>query len=88
MNSVRERIIREVIRRIGTKSFDNVSFDRITRVDIPDDYTGAQGSILAVLEGRETFSATAARNTDNALEVFLSFAVPLAPGEVGATVTC
>lgn len=87
MNSIRERIIREIIRRIETKAFDNVAFDRITRGEIPDDYNGGQGSILAVLEGRETFGATAARASENDLEVFLSFAVPLADGEVAATVS-
>ena len=87
MNSVRERIIQEVIRHIGTKAFDNVTFDRITRGEIPDDHTGDQGSILAVLEGREQFTPTAARPVDCDLEVFLSFAVPLASGEVAATVS-
>lgn len=87
MNSIRERIIREVIRRIEGTTFESVKFDKITRGEIPDDYSGAQGSILAVLEGREAFDSTAGRAGQNDLEVFLSFAVPLAPGEVAATVS-
>lgn len=87
MNSVRERIIQEVIRQIEAKAFDNVAFDRITRGEIPDDYRGEQGSILAVLEGRETIGSDANRAGQNSLELFLSFAVPLAPGEVAATVS-
>lgn len=87
MNSIRERIVREVIRRIETKTYDNVSFDRIIRSELPDDYTGGQGSILAVLEGRETFVTTAGRAMETELELFLSYAVPLASGEVAATVS-
>lgn len=87
MNSIRERIIREVIRRIGANAFANVSFDRIIRGELPDDYSGEQGSVLAVLEGREDYGATAGRAGQKELEVFLAFAVPLAAGEVGQTVS-
>ena len=87
MNSIRERIIQEIIRRIGTNAFANVAFDKIIRSEFPDDYTGKQGSVLALLEGRESISADANRTGQNTLELLLSFAVPLATGEVAATVS-
>ena len=87
MNSIRERIIREVIRRIEVKTFDNVSFDKIIRGEIPDDYAGKQGSILAVLEGTEVLGKTGNSVTLSDLELFLSFAVPPAANEEAATVS-
>lgn len=86
MNSIRERIIQEVIRRIGANAFANVSFDRIIRGELPDDYSGEQGSVLSVLEGRESFSPSATAMQCE-LEVFFAYAVPLAPGEEGQTVS-
>lgn len=85
MNSIRERIIREIIRRIEAKEFEAVTFDRVIRSDLPDDYTGDQGSILSVTEGTEVFDPTANRARQSTLEVFFSFAVPLAAGEIAAT---
>lgn len=85
MNSIRERIIREIIRRIETKEFEAVTFDRVIRSDLPDDYTGDQGSILSVTEGTEVFSPQAGREAQSDLEVFMSFAIPLAANEVAAT---
>lgn len=86
MNSIRERIIREVIRRIEAKTYDSVTFDKIVRGEIPDDYRGEQGSVLAVLEGREAFTSTGTA-LQCELEVFFAYAVPLAPGEEGQSVS-
>lgn len=85
--TLRERIIREIIRRMKAASFSNVTFDSVRRTDIPSDYNAADGSILAVLEGRETYGPTAGRVQENELEVFLTFAVALADGEERQTVT-
>lgn len=86
MNSIRERIIQEVIRRIEVTTFESATFDKITRGEIPDDYSGEQGSVLAVLEGREAFTSTGTAMQCE-LEVFFAYAVPLSPDDEGQTVS-
>lgn len=81
MTSIREKLVLEVIRRVETQEFENVSFSRVIRTEIPEDYDASNGSLLAVLEGRETYNITAGRHQENQLELFLSFAIPLAEGE-------
>ena len=80
MNSIRERLIREVIRRLEANEFQTVAFDRVIRTEIPEDYDATKGSLLAVLEGREELGVNA-QTRDSHLDLFLSFAVPLAAGE-------
>lgn len=86
MTTIRERIIREIVRRMEATTFQTVAFDSVRRTDIASDYNGSDGSILAVLEGRETYGPTASRIQENELEVFLTFAVPLADDEERQTV--
>ena len=86
MNSVKERIVREIKRRIETQTFANVAFNRVTRRDLPPEYNGEQGSILAILEEDEVFATTAARVMDCEMNLLLNFAVPLAANEEAATV--
>ena len=85
--TLRERIVVEIIRRMEAATFTSVTFDRIRRTDIPSDYNASDGSILAVLEGRETYDVSAGRHQENTLELFLTFAVPLADGEERQSVT-
>lgn len=85
-NSIKERIIREIRRRIETKSFANVSFDRVIRRDLPQDYAGAQGSVLAILEEDEVFTNTAGRAMESDMTLLLNFAIALGPDDEGATV--
>lgn len=80
MNSIRERLVREVIRRLDEGQFDTVEWSTVIRTEIPDDYDASRGSLLAVLEGRENLGVNTS-SRQNQLAVYLSFAIPLAAGE-------
>lgn len=85
MNSIRERLVQEVIRRLEVGEFQTVEWASVIRTELPDDYDASQGALLAVLEGRENLAVDTS-GRQNSLSLFLSFAVPLAPGEVPQTV--
>lgn len=85
-DTVRERAMAEIVRKFEAHEYNTVSFDRITRDDIPDDYNASEGSVLALVEGSETFEVTGGSRSENTLDLYATFAVPLADGEVRQTV--
>ncbi|WP_371154142.1 hypothetical protein [Jannaschia sp. 2305UL9-9] len=62
-----------------------MKFDSVIRSEIPADDDVAQGSTLAVLEGREDYTANAS-NTQVTCALILDFAVNTGPKEEAATV--
>jgi len=85
-NTIRERIVAEMVRRITAHPFEGATFANVLRSEIPDGYDSSSGALLALLEGTERFLPALSRIRESDLEVFAVFAVPLAPGEEGATV--
>ena len=80
MNSIRERLVLEIIRRLEANQFSTVSWSKVIRTEIPEDYDASHGSLLSVLEGREELGVNTS-NRQNQLTLFLSFAIPLADRE-------
>lgn len=85
MNSVKERLVNEVIRRLKANEFQTVAWSNVIRTEIPDDYDASRGSLLAVLEGRENLGVNTS-SRQNQFSLYLSFAIPLADGEEAQTV--
>lgn len=84
-NSIRERIVREIIRRLEDNQFETVAWAKVIRTEIPEDYDATKGSLLAVLEGSDELGTNASTRM-NHLSLYLSFAIPLADGEEPQTV--
>ncbi|MEO0939883.1 MAG: hypothetical protein AAFY38_17160 [Pseudomonadota bacterium] len=84
MNSVRERIMQEVQRRLAAHEFATVAWDHVGRDELPSDYDGSRGSMLALLEATEDLDVTAAARRPK-FTIFATFAIPLADGETAQT---
>lgn len=84
-HSIRERIVRELVRRIGANEIDGISFARVQRSEFPEGYDASQGSVLAVLEGHEELGLSTI-DRRNKLSLYFNFAVPLGEGEEAQTV--
>lgn len=85
-DSIRERIVLEVIRRAETGIFSTVQWASVVREELPDGYDASQGALLAVLEGREDHNPGANTRNMHRVTLFLSFVVPLAQGEAAQAV--
>lgn len=83
--TVRERIVREIVRKIEAAQFSTSGIRHtVMRREVPDDYDRASGAVIAVLEGREDYGTTAS-SRDNSLSLILQLAIPVGPEEEAAT---
>lgn len=85
--TIKERIMREITRRITTKDwrFTTAAWDRVQRYPI-DDGADIVGSVLSVLSGPETYRPGAGRCTEVQADVQFEFIASVGAGEELETV--
>lgn len=84
--TIKERILREISRRLETKdwTFATVQWEKIVRFPIPDDYRGL-GAILSVLDADEEFGVTTT-GYQCTCEILLDYVLTPGAGETASSV--